>query len=203
MFIYIYIYIYIHTYMYSYTYMSCGRIRYEAPFPWALLAAPRIFHNFGWLLILGGQRGRERRRDGGVEWRVANLTTLSCSILVHAKSWQHPKVFPGGPPPQYWPGPAPLNFGGRKRSGAFDAVWPSAITLASAEIVVNCNWPSCWPPGRLAGRRGGHHPRFLRSTRGGEANKQKQAHRTVNKNLPILSRSASWWFACCHPPGHI
>jgi hypothetical protein len=25
-----------------------------------------------------------------------------------------------GPPPQYYPGPVPLNFGGQKRSGAFD-----------------------------------------------------------------------------------
>ena len=40
------------------------------------------------------------------------------------ESWQHPEVFPGGPPPQYQPGPAPLNFGVRRKSGAFDAVWP-------------------------------------------------------------------------------
>ena len=40
------------------------------------------------------------------------------------KGQQHPKDFPGGHPPQYYPGLARLNFGVRKGSGAFDAVWP-------------------------------------------------------------------------------
>ena len=42
------------------------------------------------------------------------------------KSQQHPKDFPGGPPPQYYPGLATVNFGVRKRSGVFVTVWPSA-----------------------------------------------------------------------------
>ena len=42
------------------------------------------------------------------------------------KSWQHPKDFPSGPPPQYYPGPAAVNFGVLKRSGVFAAVWPPA-----------------------------------------------------------------------------
>ena len=48
----------------------------------------------------------------------------------NATSWQHPGVFPGSPPPHYEPGFSPLNFGGRKGSGAFGAVWPPAITSA-------------------------------------------------------------------------
>ena len=43
------------------------------------------------------------------------------------KSWQHPKEFPSGPPPQYYPGPAVVNFGVLKRSSVFTAVWPPAI----------------------------------------------------------------------------
>ena len=42
----------------------------------------------------------------------------------YAKSQQHPKDFPGGHPPQYYPGLPPLNFGVRMGSGVFDAVWP-------------------------------------------------------------------------------
>ena len=42
------------------------------------------------------------------------------------KSQQHPKGFPGGPPPQYWPGLSPLNFRVRMGSGVFDEVWPLA-----------------------------------------------------------------------------
>ena len=45
------------------------------------------------------------------------------------KSWQHPKDFPSGPPPQYYPGPATVNFGVLKRSGVFVAVWPPANRL--------------------------------------------------------------------------
>ena len=44
------------------------------------------------------------------------------------KSQQHPKGFPGGPPPQYWPGLSPLNFRVRMGSGVFDEVWPLAKT---------------------------------------------------------------------------
>ena len=44
----------------------------------------------------------------------------------YKKSQQHPKEFPGGPPPQYYPGPATVNFRVRKRSGVFVAVWPLA-----------------------------------------------------------------------------
>ena len=40
------------------------------------------------------------------------------------KSQQHPKDFPSGHPPQYYPGLATVNFGVRMGSGTFDAVWP-------------------------------------------------------------------------------
>jgi len=54
-------------------------------------------------------------------------------ILYHytekkCKSQQHPKDFPGGHPPQYYPGLPPLNFRVRMGSGAFDAVWPLTKT---------------------------------------------------------------------------
>ena len=39
---------------------------------------------------------------------------------------QHPKDFPGGLPPQYYPGLAPLDFRVQMGSGTFDAVWPLA-----------------------------------------------------------------------------
>ena len=44
------------------------------------------------------------------------------------KSQQHPKDFPGGHPPQYYPGLALLNFGVRMGSGVFKAVWPLTNT---------------------------------------------------------------------------
>ena len=45
---------------------------------------------------------------------------------VGKKSWQHPKDFPSGPPPQYYPGPVTVNFRVLKRSGVFVTVWPPA-----------------------------------------------------------------------------
>ena len=45
-----------------------------------------------------------------------------------SKSQQHPKEFPGGHPPQYYPGLAVLNFGVRMGSGVFNAVWPLTRT---------------------------------------------------------------------------
>lgn len=53
------------------------------------------------------------------------------------KGQQHPKDFPGGHPPQYYPGLARLNFGVRKGSGAFDAVWPLTKTLECIKMVRN------------------------------------------------------------------
>ncbi len=49
-------------------------------------------------------------------------------IRADEKGQQHPKDFPGGHPPQYYPGLARLNFGVRMGSGAFDAVWPLTRT---------------------------------------------------------------------------
>ncbi len=45
------------------------------------------------------------------------------------KSQQHPKDFPSGHPPQYYPGLATVNFGVQMGSGAFDAVWPLTRSL--------------------------------------------------------------------------
>ena len=53
------------------------------------------------------------------------------------KSQQHPKGFPGGPPPQYWPGLSPLNFRVRMGSGVFDEVWPLATTNSQTSIALN------------------------------------------------------------------
>ena len=55
------------------------------------------------------------------------------------KSQQHPKGFPGGPPPQYWPDLSPLDF--RMGSGVFDEVWPLAKTIRHK--------PSTTPNGNL------------------------------------------------------
>ena len=48
-------------------------------------------------------------------------------LLTYAKSQQHPKDFPGGHPPQYYPGLALLNFGVQMGSGVFKAVWPLTL----------------------------------------------------------------------------
>ena len=53
-----------------------------------------------------------------------SIIHLDSLTTVEEKGQQHPKDFPGGHPPQYYPGLARLNFGVRKGSGAFDAVWP-------------------------------------------------------------------------------
>ena len=43
-----------------------------------------------------------------------------------SKSWQHPKDFPSGPPPQYYPGPVVVNCTVLKSCGVFTTVWPPA-----------------------------------------------------------------------------
>ena len=48
-------------------------------------------------------------------------------VIWFYKSQQHPKGFPGGPPPQYWPGLSPLSVRVRMGPGVFDEVWPLAI----------------------------------------------------------------------------
>ena len=70
----------------------------------------------------------------------------------YKKSWQHPKDFPSGPPPQYYPGPAAVNFGVLKRSGVFAAVWPPANrVLLSGLIPIDHNLSEFWVsfPGRF------------------------------------------------------
>ena len=54
------------------------------------------------------------------------------------KSQRHPKDFPGGPPPQYYPGLALLNFRVRMGSGAFSAVWPLAKVLGVKNARFRC-----------------------------------------------------------------
>jgi hypothetical protein len=44
-------------------------------------------------------------------------------------------------PPQYYPGPVPLNFGGRERSGAFGTVWPSANMLMMMSCALERDGP--------------------------------------------------------------
>ena len=39
------------------------------------------------------------------------------------------RVVPNGPPVQYGPGPAAVNFGLRKRSGVLAAIWPLATMI--------------------------------------------------------------------------
>ena len=60
---------------------------------------------------------------------VSQPLGLRGSIEIPEKSQQHPKDFPGGPPPQYYPGLATVNFRVRMGSGVFDAVWPLAIAV--------------------------------------------------------------------------
>jgi hypothetical protein len=58
-------------------------------------------------------------------------------IFLLLKSQQHPKDFPGGHPPQYYPGLALLNFGVQMGSGVFKAVWP--LTTAEGVIFIKLN----------------------------------------------------------------
>ena len=58
----------------------------------------------------------------------------SIKIWQIQKSQQHPKGFPGGPPPQYWPGLSPLDFRVRMGSGIFDEVWPLANVNANSWV---------------------------------------------------------------------
>ncbi len=51
------------------------------------------------------------------------MVDLDCVPAIE-KGQQHPKDFPGGHPPQYYPGLARLNFGVQMGSGSFNAVWP-------------------------------------------------------------------------------
>ena len=55
---------------------------------------------------LWGERSNGKTREGG--------------------TWKCPEDFPVGPPPKYYPDHELLNFGGQKRSGVFNSVWPSA-----------------------------------------------------------------------------
>ena len=41
--------------------------------------------------------------------------------------------FPGGPPPQYYPGPTPFNFGDRTGSGAVGVVWSNTLIQATQQ----------------------------------------------------------------------
>ena len=67
-----------------------------------------------------------------LRWNFANFLS-AFFVLVQARvhnrkeqSRQHPKHFPTSPLGQYYAGSSPLNFGGRKRSGALGEIWPSA-----------------------------------------------------------------------------
>ena len=60
---------------------------------------------------------------------VPFLPVRGTSENVKKKSQQHPKGFPGGPPPQYWPGLVPINCRVRMGSGVFDTVWPLAKNI--------------------------------------------------------------------------
>ena len=66
-------------------------------------------------------------RPPATRWSAARRKKRRPKFAKLKKSWQHPKDFPSGPPPQYYPGPATVSFGVLKRSDVFVAVWPPAI----------------------------------------------------------------------------
>ena len=72
--------------------------------------------------------------DTNINLRIFNRCK---NDLWYVKSQQHPKGFPGGPPPQYWPGLSPLDFRVRMGSGVFDEVWPLAKTNGHASTTPN------------------------------------------------------------------
>ena len=53
----------------------------------------------------------------------------------------------------------PLNFGGQKRSGAFDTVWPSAPAKRLTVLVASARRRERLPPGRLSVHVRGARPR--------------------------------------------
>ena len=93
----------------------------------------------------GINREKRRGKDRAERRRKKFSDRPRTKPLCTAKSWQHPKDFPSGPPPQYYPGPATVNFGVLKRSGVFVAVWPPAdivprfarSCLGTAELTKN------------------------------------------------------------------
>ena len=62
------------------------------------------------------------------------MCAYMASTGAKGQSRQHPKHFPTSPLGQYYAGSSPLSFGGRKRSGAFGEIWPSATNVQSAGI---------------------------------------------------------------------
>ena len=56
--------------------------------------------------------------------------------MLPKKSQQHPKDFPGGHPPQYYPGLVPFDFRVRMGSGLFDAVWPLTKLRAACQSLL-------------------------------------------------------------------
>ena len=62
------------------------------------------------------------------------LRQISAPPPVTRKKPAAPKGFPGGPPPQYWPGLLLLNFRVRMGSGVFSRVWPLANDSVSQMI---------------------------------------------------------------------
>ena len=83
-------------------------------------------------MAVGDHKVCEKRRVSRVlvkfdlDQNLQNLTRISKFAHKISKSQQHPKDFPGGPPPQYYPGLSPLNFRVQMGSGVLDEVWPTA-----------------------------------------------------------------------------
>ena len=90
-----------------------------------------------------------------IAWRISPVRTpcpnKKQTTTTTTQSRQHPQVFPGGPPPQYEPGPAPLNFGGRgekRRGGGFKAVGPYGPCIYNKKptvALVTCARGICIP----------------------------------------------------------
>ena len=56
------------------------------------------------------------------DWDLILYLTFIFGHLIAEKSLRH-RVFPGGPPSKYYPGPTMLNFRDQTRTGVFIVVW--------------------------------------------------------------------------------
>ena len=71
-------------------------------------------------------RKNQQHEPSHPQWTCCSPQKRTVCVPPCIKSQQHPKHFPTSPLGQYYLGSLLLTFGGRKRSGAFRRIWPSA-----------------------------------------------------------------------------
>ena len=60
---------------------------------------------------------------GKMRTNIESVATLEVKMYWRGKKSLPHRVFPGGPPSKYYPGPTMLNFRDQTRTGVFIVVW--------------------------------------------------------------------------------